>query len=82
MEYRRNMVSGGSSIAVKTPTQAPNLSGIGSACPKNTLFSYFIPTHRNAAFELKRILMGKINYNYNYKTAISQISVYSLYFTI
>jgi hypothetical protein len=54
------MSSTGSSISVKTPRSRPSLTAIGSACPKSTLFSYFIPKHRNAAFELKKILMGEI----------------------
>lgn len=59
-KYRKGVgVSAGMSVQVKKPSRSPDLSSISAACPRSTLFSYFVPSHREAAAQLRRILMGE-----------------------
>ncbi|CAG7819174.1 unnamed protein product, partial [Allacma fusca] len=41
--------------------QIPDLTMVGQRCPKSDLFSYFLPNHREAANEVRRILMSEQN---------------------
>ncbi|XP_021955351.1 phenoloxidase 2 [Folsomia candida] len=44
-------------IRVDRPTTLPNLSGIGTACPKSAIYNYFNPNHRRATQELRQIML-------------------------
>ncbi|CAG7829818.1 unnamed protein product, partial [Allacma fusca] len=47
------------SFNLKMPRNIPNLESIGSACKRSEIFSYFLPSHKQAANELAQILMAQ-----------------------
>jgi len=59
-QYRAGMrPSTGMSVQVKPPARMPDLESFSNVCPRSTLFSHFIPSHRKAAWALRQILLGK-----------------------
>lgn len=62
------------SINVQMPTQMPmdELREISKLCPKQGLFGHFIPSHRKALINLRKILLGINRFfkwlHYNFKT--------------
>ena len=53
-------------IQIERGVRTPDLTNIGRLCPRNTIFSYFIPNHRKALNDLSTILIRKRKFSFNW----------------
>jgi GR25 family glycosyltransferase involved in LPS biosynthesis len=61
-------------VDVKAPSQMPTemLRKVGSMCPRNGLFGYFIPEHRQALLEMRKLFLGEFSCVISHYTVLNE----------